>query len=334
MVAGLPRRSGNLPQRRSRETPAAREEGASGVRPALIYHPAYSAPLPSGHRFPMAKFRLLVEHLRRLGLASDDQLHEPLPVPRRWLEQVHCRTYHEAFARGRLPSSDQRRIGLPSTPPLVRRTWLSVGGTVLTTRLALEHGLACHLAGGTHHAFPDHGSGFCILNDCAVAASVLLSEGRVKRVMVVDLDVHQGDGTAAIFEHEPRVFTFSAHGAANFPLRKRRSDLDLPLPDGMEDEAYRQAVGSVLPDLLDQVRPDLVLYNAGVDPHRDDRLGRLCLSDNGLLQRDRLVIDACLRRGLPVATVIGGGYDTLPALVARHGLVVRAATEMGRLYGV
>jgi acetoin utilization deacetylase AcuC-like enzyme len=152
--------------------------------------------------------------------------------------------------------------------------------------------------------------------------------------MVVDLDVHQGDGTAAIFEDEPRVFTFSVHGAANFPLRKRHSDLDLPLPDGLEDDAYRQAVGSVLPDLLDQVHPDLVLYNAGVDPHRDDRLGRLCLSDNGLLQRDRLVLDACLRRRIPVATVIGGGYDALPALVERHGLVVRAATEMGRLYGL
>jgi acetoin utilization deacetylase AcuC-like enzyme len=207
----------------------------------------------------------------------------------------------------------------------VRRSWLAVGGTVLTARLALEHGLACHLAGGTHHAFADHGAGFCVFNDCAVAATVLLAERRVERLMVVDLDVHQGDGTATIFRDDPRVFTFSAHGAANFPLRKPPGDLDLALPDGLGDEDYLGAVGRRLPGLLEQVRPDLVLYNAGVDPHRDDRLGRLGLSDAGLLARDRLVLEACLRRRIPVATVIGGGYDHLPALVERHALIVRAA---------
>jgi acetoin utilization deacetylase AcuC-like enzyme len=299
-----------------------------------VYHPAYSAPLPSGHRFPMGKFHRLLERLRRLDLASDEQLHRPLPVPRRWLELAHGRGYHEAFARGQLSPAEVRRIGLPATTPLVRRSWLAVGGTVLTARLALERGVACHLAGGTHHAFPDHGSGFCIFNDCAVTARLLLAEARVDRVMVVDLDVHQGDGTAVIFQDEARVFTFSAHGASNFPLRKQHSDFDLPLEDGLEDEAYLAAVGGPLRDLLDQVRPDLVLYNAGVDPHRSDRLGRLCLSDSGLLQRDRLVADACLRRRIPLATVIGGGYDELPALVERHSLVVRAVTEMACLYGL
>jgi acetoin utilization deacetylase AcuC-like enzyme len=216
----------------------------------------------------------------------------------------------------------------------VRRSWLAVGGTVLTARLALQHGLACHLAGGTHHAFPDYGSGFCIFNDVAIAARVLLAEGLVRQLLVVDLDVHQGDGTAAIFAGDPRVFTFSAHAASNFPLRKQCSDLDLPLADGLEDEAYLGAIGAVLPDLLEQVRPDLVLYNAGVDPHRGDRLGRLCLSDIGLLQRDRLVLEACLRRRIPVATVIGGGYDDLNPLVERHGLVFRAASEMALLHGL
>ena len=282
----------------------------------------------------MAKFRLLHALLHDQGLASPEQLHTPLPAPRRWLELVHQRRYHQAFARNELTAADQRRIGLPATLPLVRRTWLAVGGTVLTARLALSHGVACHLAGGTHHAFPDHGSGFCIFNDCAVAAQVLLAEGAVQRLMVIDLDVHQGDATAAIFADEPRVFTFSAHCASNFPLRKQRSDVDLPLADGLEDVDYLRAIGDLIPDLLDQQRPQLVLYNAGVDPHRDDRLGRLCLSSDGLLNRDRLVLDACLRRGIPVATVIGGGYDALEPLVKRHSLVFRAAAEQARLHRI
>ncbi len=301
------------------------------MRPPLVYHPAYSAPLPSSHRFPMAKFRLLHDHLSRLDLARPEQVHQPLPIPRRALELVHGRSYHEAFAKGHLSPAEQRRIGLPATTPLVRRTWLAVGGTLLTARLALQHGLACHLAGGTHHAFPTYGSGFCIFNDVAVAAQVLLSEGAVTRLMVVDLDVHQGDGTAAIFAADPRVFTFSAHAASNFPLRKQTSDHDLPLADDLDDHAYLAAVGGVLPELLEQVRPQLVLYNAGVDPHRGDRLGRLALSDTGLLLRDRMVLEACVRRRIPVATVIGGGYDALDALVERHGLVFRAAAEMALL---
>lgn len=282
----------------------------------------------------MAKFRLLHQLLLDQGLAQPQQVVQPLPVPRRWLELVHQRRYHQAFARGELSPSEQRRIGLPATAPLVQRTWLAVGGTVLTARLALHHGLACHLAGGTHHAFPSHGSGFCIFNDCAVAARVLLEEGAVQQVMVIDLDVHQGDATAAIFADEPRVFTVSAHCASNFPLHKQRSDVDLPLADGLGDDDYLLAVGDRIPELLDQVRPQLVLYNAGVDPHHSDRLGRLNLSSTGLLQRDRLVLDACLRRSIPVATVIGGGYDALHPLVERHSLVFRAALEQARLHAL
>lgn len=300
----------------------------------LVSHPAYSAPLPEGHRFPMAKFERLVVHLRQLQLLRVEQLHRPLPVPRRWLELVHPRSYHEAFARQRLSPAEARRIGLPASPQVVRRSWLAVGGTVLTARLALRHGLACHLAGGTHHAFGDAGSGFCIFNDVAIAARVLLAEGLVRRILVIDLDVHQGDGTASLFAQDPRVFTFSAHAERNFPLRKAQSDCDLPLPDGMEDEPYLTAVANLLPDLLSQARPDLVFYNAGVDPHRGDRLGRLCLSDGGLLQRERMVLELCCRQRIPVATVIGGGYDELSALVERHGLVVRAAAEMALLFGL
>jgi acetoin utilization deacetylase AcuC-like enzyme len=247
---------------------------------------------------------------------------------------VHQRSYHQAFARGELTAREQRRIGLPATTPLVQRTWLAVGGTLLTARLALRHGVACHLAGGTHHAYPDHGSGFCIFNDCAVAAAVLLQESAVQQVMVLDLDVHQGDATAAIFANEPRVFTVSVHCQSNFPLRKQCSDVDLPMADGVEDDTYLSAIGDTIPELLDQVQPDLVLYNAGVDPHRNDRLGRLNLSSLGLLQRDRLVLDACLRRNVAVATVIGGGYDALTPLVKRHSLVFRAACEQARNHGL
>jgi acetoin utilization deacetylase AcuC-like enzyme len=282
----------------------------------------------------MAKFRLLHQCLAERDLARPGQLHQPLPPPRRWLELVHPRSYHQAFGRGELSPREQRRIGLPSTAPLVRRTWLSVGGTVLTARLALRHGLACHLAGGTHHAFPTAGSGFCIFNDVAVAARVLLAEERVRRLMVIDLDVHQGDATAAIFAAEPRVFTLSVHCASNFPLRKASSDLDLALADGVGDDTYIAAIGDLIPEQLERVRPQLVLYNAGVDPHRHDRLGHLALTGAGLLRRDHLVIDACLRRAVPVATVIGGGYDALTPLVRRHSLVFRAAAEQARLHGL
>ena len=282
----------------------------------------------------MAKFRQLDRCLRETGLASDVQMHRPLPVPRRLLELVHDRSYHEAFARDRLDRQAQRRIGLPVTTPLVQRTFLAVGGSLLTARLALKHGLACHLAGGTHHAFPGYGSGFCIFNDLAICARVLLEEEGLSRLLVVDLDVHQGDATALIFQNDPRVFTFSAHAASNFPARKQRSDLDLALGDGVDDHAYLALIGDHLPDLLDRFQPQLVLYNAGVDPHRDDRLGRLALTDLGLLQRDHLVLDACLRRGIAVATVIGGGYDAMTPLVKRHALVFRAASDQARLHGL
>jgi acetoin utilization deacetylase AcuC-like enzyme len=282
----------------------------------------------------MAKFHLLHQLLCEQGHSNERSLHVPLPAPRRWLELVHQRSYHQAFARGELTAREQRRIGLPATTPLVQRTWLAVGGTLLTARLALRHGVACHLAGGTHHAYPDHGSGFCIFNDCAVAAAVLLQESAVQQVMVLDLDVHQGDATAAMFANEPRVFTVSVHCQSNFPLRKQCSDVDLPMADGVEDDTYLSAIGDTIPELLDQVQPDLVLYNAGVDPHRNDRLGRLNLSSLGLLQRDRLVLDACLRRNVAVATVIGGGYDALTPLVKRHSLVFHAACEQARNHGL
>ena len=282
----------------------------------------------------MAKFKLLPQLLHDHGLIERKQIHVPLSIARRYLEEIHPRRYHETFSRDQLTRPEQRRIGLPATSALVQRTWLAVGGTLLTARLALRYGLANHLAGGTHHAHPDFGSGFCIFNDCAVAAKVLLRRREVERILIVDLDVHQGDGSAACFQTDERVTTFSVHAASNFPLRKVNSDIDIPLPDGTEDGDYLAAIGDQLPNVLDELKPQLVLFNAGVDPHRDDRLGRLHLSDDGLLMRDRLVLDACLRRKIPVATVIGGGYDTLEPLVRRHAIVFRAAAEQARLFNL
>ena len=282
----------------------------------------------------MAKFKLLHQLLLDQGLIERKQIYVPLSIARRDLEEIHPRRYHETFSRDQLTRPEQRRIGLPATSALVQRTWLAVGGTLLTARLALRYGLANHLAGGTHHAHPDFGSGFCIFNDCAVAARVLLRRREVEKILIVDLDVHQGDGSAACFQTDERVTTFSVHAASNFPLRKVNSDIDIPLPDGTEDGDYLAAIGDQLPNVLDELKPQLVLFNAGVDPHRDDRLGRLHLSDDGLLMRDRLVLDACLRRKIPVATVIGGGYDNLEPLVRRHAIVFRAAAEQARLFNL
>ena len=300
----------------------------------IIYHERYSAPLPSTHRFPMEKFRLLRRLLLEEEVIQPQQIFSPLSITRQDLERIHKRSYHEAFSRDQLTLPEQRRIGLPATRPLVQRTWLAVGGTLLTARMALRHGVACHLAGGTHHAHPGFGSGFCIFNDVAITAKVLLDHGELERILVVDLDVHQGDGTAACFQNDSRVTTLSVHAASNFPLRKVSGDVDIALPDATGDDAYVEAIGDRVPQLFDQHQPDLVLFNAGVDPHSNDRLGRLDLSDAGLLQRDQLVLDAALRRNIPIATVIGGGYDAMKPLVRRHSIVVRAAVEQARLHGL
>lgn len=299
----------------------------------VVYHPDYTTALPEGHRFPMQKFRLLQEQLLRERVIRPEQLHQPELPPTAWLEAVHTPEYVQAYCQGSLEPKVQRRIGLPWSPELVQRTCRAVGGTVLTAHLALRYGLACNTAGGTHHAFRSYGSGFCIFNDLAIAAQVLLQQGLVKRLLIVDLDVHQGDGTAWIFQSEARVFTFSMHCEANFPGTKQVSDLDVPLPIGMEDEAYLQTLAAHLPDLLTQVQPDLVLYDAGVDPHREDLLGKLALSDQGLFRREMQVLDTCLKQGYPVACVIGGGYSrALSSLVYRHSLLHRAASEVYRQY--
>lgn len=299
----------------------------------LIYHPNYVAPLPQGHRFPMPKFRLLYELLLADGVASSKQFHTPALTPRDWLELVHKPEYVQAYCEGTLDGKAQRRIGLPWSPELVNRTCVAVGGTILAAKLALSYGLAANTAGGTHHAFPGYGSGFCIFNDLAISCRVLQKLGLVQKVLIVDLDVHQGDGTAFIFQNDDSVFTFSMHCEVNFPGTKQRSDLDVPLPVGMEDDAYLQTLAQYLPDLLSQVQPDLVLYDAGVDPHIGDKLGKLALSDTGIYCREMQVLGTCVAAGYPVACVIGGGYaDDMKSLVYRHSLVHRAASQVYRQF--
>ncbi len=279
----------------------------------------------------MPKFGLLYRLLLKQGVADSHQVYSPDEPSTDWLQLVHRASYIHDYCQGTLPPKAQRRIGLPWSPELVTRTKLAVGGTILTAKLALEHGLACNTVGGTHHAYADYGSGFCIFNDLAIAARVMQHLGLAQRILIVDLDVHQGDGTAHIFKDDASVFTFSMHCEVNFPSRKQRSDCDVPLPEGLEDDAYLQSLAAHLPDLLAQVQPDLVIYDAGVDVHIGDRLGKLALTDAGLFRRDMQVLGTCAAAGRPVACVIGGGYSKdFEALAYRHSLLHRAASEVFR----
>ena len=284
----------------------------------LVFHEDYSPPLPPGHRFPMEKFRLLRDHLVDSGLTTNAAILRPELCTTDVLALAHDRAYIERYCSGDMGRDELRRLGLPWSPQLAQRTVRAVGGSLLAADLALEHGLACHLAGGTHHAHYDHASGFCIFNDLAIIALSLLESGRAGRVLIFDCDVHQGDGTARILEHVPDAVTVSLHCEKNFPLRKARSDWDIELAPGMGDLEYLKVVNDTLSYLLPLYQPDLVLYDAGVDVHRDDTLGLLNLSDEGLAMRDSTVIDHCLGRDIPLIGVIGGGYDKDRALLARR----------------
>jgi len=301
----------------------------------LIFHDDYSPPLPPGHRFPMEKFRLLRDHLVASGLTTDQALLRPEPCPRELLALAHDRTYVERYCSGDMSREELRRLGLPWSPQLAQRTVRAVGGSLLAAELALRHGLACHLAGGTHHAHHDHASGFCIFNDLAVIALSLLESGRIGRVLIFDCDVHQGDGTARILEQVPDAVTVSLHCEKNFPVRKARSDWDIGLAPGLGDADYLRVVDDTLNYLLPLYQPDLVIYDAGVDVHRDDALGLLNLSDDGLAMRDSAVIEHCLGRDIPVVGVIGGGYDKDRVLLARrHAQLHFSAAEAWRRHGL
>jgi acetoin utilization deacetylase AcuC-like enzyme len=294
------------------------------------YHPDYYLDLPPSHPFPMAKYPLLKARLQTEGLLDPGEVIEPREAALADLRLVHTDVYLEQLATGSLDPAAVRRIGVPWSPALWRRSRLATQGTLEAARAALEDGLAANLAGGTHHAFAGHGEGFCLLNDVAVAIRVLRRDGRLRRALVVDLDVHQGNGTAALFADDPDVFTFSMHGERNYPLQKMRSTLDVGLADGLGDEAYLALLDGHLEDITRRFEPDLVFYLAGVDPARGDRYGRLALSDDGLARRERRVLDECRSRGWPLVVTIAGGYAATPERTAElHAIVFREARRLG-----
>jgi acetoin utilization deacetylase AcuC-like enzyme len=286
----------------------------------VAYHPRYDAPsVPDGHRFPMRKYARLAARLAAAPFAGRIDWRTPEPAPRAAVERAHAPAYVEAVLTQTVEPKLARRIGFPVTADVAERAMRSAGGTLLAARAALRSGLAASVAGGSHHAGPEGGAGFCVFNDVAVAALDLLATGEAERVLIVDCDVHHGDGTARILAAEPRAFTLSLHCEANWPIEKPPSDLDVALPKGAGDEAYLAALEPALAQAIEAQRPQLVLYNAGVDPHADDRLGLLGLSDEGLRARDAQVIAASRAAGAALAAVLGGGYGPdADAVAARH----------------
>jgi len=274
----------------------------------VCFSEGYAAPLPEGHRFPMGKFAALHRILLDEGLIRLADVVVPGEVGWDDLGLVHTVRYLDSLRLGTMARLAERRMGLPRTEAIVRRSRLATQGTFLVGQMALQDGVAANLAGGMHHGFPDHGEGFCVLNDVAVAIRMLQRDGDVERVLVVDLDVHQGNGVAAVFEDDDSVFTFSMHGEKNYPFKKERSSRDVALPDGMDNWAYLDVLQHHLMDVIDEARPDLVYYLAGVDPVAGDRFGRLALTRDGLAARDRYVLETMRLKGLPVALVLSGGY--------------------------
>ncbi len=277
----------------------------------------------------MSKYGYLRQHLLNAGLIEAGGYLSPAEASVGLLTLAHAPDYVDKVLGGTLGASEVRRIGLPLTDKLIRRVRLSSAGTLLAARLAFEHGVACNGAGGSHHAMRAVGAGYCVFNDVAVAASALISEGVARRVLVLDLDVHQGDGTAEIFANVPEVVTVSIHGERNFPARKKRSDLDVPLPDGVDDDAYQKALCETLEQLEDAASPSVIFYNAGGDVHRHDRLGRLSLTDEGLAARDASVMNWARKRGVPIVGVLGGGYGDDPSVIAaRHVSLFEQAAKL------
>ncbi len=290
----------------------------------------YTVPLPLGHPFPMGKYAAVRERLLAEGTLRPEEVRDPGLASREDLLAAHDASWVDAVLSFDVGAEMERRIGLPVGEPFVRRARASVAGTLGAARAALREGVASNLAGGTHHAGRARGAGFCVVNDLAVAAAVLLAEGSVRRLAIVDLDVHQGDGTAEILGGRRDVFTFSMHGARNFPRVKVPGTLDVPLPDGTGDAAFLEILDRHLPALLDGFGPDLVLYQAGVDAMEGDRFGRLALGLEGLRDRDRCVLGECRRRGIAVATVMGGGYGRdLGRTIEAHAGTVREARREG-----
>jgi acetoin utilization deacetylase AcuC-like enzyme len=296
----------------------------------VFHHADYMAPAPERGTFKFDKYYLVMEELRQAerggGMAVTE--HAPIPMPRDWLAAVHCPDYVDSVLSACVPYEKERRIGFPVTPHIASRVQHTNGGTYGAAMLARQTGYAANSAAGSHHALHDTGAGYCVFNDLAVAANRLIAEGAASRILIIDLDVHQGDGTASLMAGRNDVFTLSVHAEKNFPVRKARSTLDIALADGLGDADYLAELERILPPIFDDFAPDMVLYQAGVDPHENDRLGRLALSDDGLEARERYVVGQARRRALPIASALGGGYGSdQREVAARHARSMLAMAD-------
>jgi len=295
----------------------------------IAYSSVYKYSLPEGHRFPMEKYELVPQQLIHENVVEQRQFFEPEKLTREQLSLTHCESFLDKLDALELTKREIRDIGFPISKRLIERGKIISGGTYQCAKYALDFGVALNIAGGTHHSFKDRGEGFCIYNDFAIAANLLLKSQSVQRVLIVDLDVHQGNGTAAIFKDNPEVFTFSIHGAKNYPLRKEESDMDIALPDLANDEQYLNALEKALPKAILLAKPDIVMYLSGVDILNTDKLGRLGVSKQGCLERDRYVFRKCYQDGIPVTVSMGGGYsEKLVDIVDAHTNTFKAAQEV------
>lgn len=295
----------------------------------IAYHPIYAHPLPEGHRFPMLKYELIPAQLLHEGTITEANIFAPDTLPEKHIISTHDKDYWLALKNLTLPYKEQRRIGFPLDAQLVEREIRIAQGTIDCTSYAKEFGVAFNVAGGTHHAGTNWGEGFCLLNDQAIAANYLLNNNLAKRILIIDLDVHQGNGTAQIFANEPSVFTFSMHGDKNFPFRKEQSDLDIALADEAGDEEFLNKLNEALKFVFEKHKPDFVFYLSGVDVLASDKLGKLALSKNACKQRDQLVFEACIKNQVPVQVSMGGGYsEDIKIIVDAHCNTFRVARDI------
>lgn len=295
----------------------------------IAYSPIYAHPLPEGHKFPMQKYELIPQTLLDKGIVRPENFFCPRPVSEYWITRTHTPAYWEGLKTLTTPPAMVRRIGFPLSAALVERELIITQGTIDCALYALRYGVAMNVAGGTHHAFADAGEGFCLLNDMAIASNYLLDKGLAEQILIVDLDVHQGNGTAAIFANEPRVFTFSMHGARNYPFTKPPSNLDIALPDACDDELYICLLDKALQEILTQVRPDFVFFQSGVDVLATDKLGLLGLTQEGCQRRDFLVLEACMSAEIPIVAVMGGGYSAdIQEIVKAHVQTYQTAQQL------
>lgn len=298
----------------------------------IAFDPVYAHPLPEGHRFPMLKYELIPQQLLYEGTIAESSLFSPAPCPEEIVLWTHDRSYVDKLRRQALSAKEQRHIGFPQSPELTEREFIITQGTIDCCHYAMQHGVALNVAGGTHHAFADRGEGFCLLNDMAVASNYLLRKNLARQILIIDLDVHQGNGTAKLFENDKRVFTFSMHGEHNYPFHKEKSDLDIPLKDGTDDKTYLPLLQSTVAKLLEEVQPDVAFFLSGVDILETDKFGKLKLSLEGCKQRDETVLSMLQKRQIPCVVAMGGGYSAdIKIIVEAHCNTFRAAKDIYNL---